>query len=50
MGVYTSASWKKHHDLLFNKILVPTIDTLKNSFILKVIYEDNLNALLVGYS
>jgi hypothetical protein len=48
MGVYTSASWKKPPDLLFNKIHVPTIDTSKNSFILKVIYESHLNALLVG--
>jgi dynein heavy chain len=42
--------WKRPEDLPFNKILVPTIGTLRNSFILEVLLKGHLNALFVGYS
>ncbi|OHS94615.1 Dynein heavy chain family protein [Tritrichomonas foetus] len=43
-------TWKRPADLPFNKILVPTIDTLRNSFILQTAITGHKNILFVGHS
>ena len=43
-------TWKRPADLPFNKILVPTIDTLRNSFILQTAIKGHKNILFVGNS
>ena len=41
--------WKTP-ELPFNQILVPTVDTLRNSFILKTLSDAHIHALFVGLS
>ena len=43
-------TWKRPADLPFNKILVPTVDTLRNSFILQTAIQGHKNILFVGNS
>lgn len=44
------SAWKRPPELPFNKILVPTIDTLRNSFILQTLIHGHINAMFVGFS
>ncbi|EAX96997.1 Dynein heavy chain family protein [Trichomonas vaginalis G3] len=41
--------WKTP-EVPFNQILVPTVDTIRNSFILKTLTDGNIHGLFVGFS
>ncbi|KAH0787434.1 dynein heavy chain 2, axonemal [Histomonas meleagridis] len=45
-----SSTWKRPPNTPFNKILVPTIDTLRNSFILQTAIQGKKNILFIGNS
>eukprot|EP01105_Mastigella_eilhardi_P001895 TRINITY_DN122_c1_g4_i2.p1 TRINITY_DN122_c1_g4~~TRINITY_DN122_c1_g4_i2.p1 ORF type:complete len:4382 (+),score=1298.66 TRINITY_DN122_c1_g4_i2:875-14020(+) len=43
-----TSGWRPPTDVPFHKILVPTVDTLRNSFLLTTLIKSNKNTLLVG--
>jgi dynein heavy chain len=43
-----SASWRPARDVPFSKIIVPIVDTVRNSFLLRVLMMHGTNTLAVG--
>lgn len=45
---YPIATWKPPADLPYHRIHVPTVDTLRHEFILKILIKEARNVLLMG--